>query len=264
MSPISYPKGTTNADVISDIGGNAKGKTILITGVSPGTLGAALAISLAPLSPAQLILFSRKEENLIAVRDEVVKTSTALSEEGRIVLVTCDLSSQESVRRAVVDKVLGHKNVAQIDVVVNSASPMLIPFEKVAEGVEMHWAVNQVGPFALFNLLLYGAMLKKGSRVLNLTSGGYISAAPLEKEETGWEACKWEKVSSRVLGLDKRRVTTDEGTRVYRMIGGKRMLWQSVPISPFLVLSTTSLEVIMVSFQLLQCRAPTRLILDDI
>lgn len=205
MSPISYPKGTTNADVISHLGANAKGKTILITGVSPGSLGAALAISLAPLSPAQLILFSRKEENLVAVKDEVVNTSPELSGGGRIVLVGCDLSSQTSVRRAVVDNVLRNEEVSKIDVVVNSASPMLIPFEKSVEGVEMHWAVNQVGPFALFNLLLYGGRLKKGSRVLNLSSGGYIVAAPLEKEEMGWEACKWEGVSSHVLGLGEEK-----------------------------------------------------------
>ena len=201
MFPIRYPKGTTNADAISELGANAKGKTILITGVSPGSLGASLAISLAPLAPAQLILFSRKEENLVAGRDEIVKSSPESSNNGRIVLVACDLSSQDSVRRAVVDKVLGNKEVAKIDVVVNCASPMLMPFEKSVEGVEMHWAVNQVGPFALFNLLLNGGKLRRGCRVLNVTSGAYISAAPLEKERTGWQACNWKGVSSPVLGL---------------------------------------------------------------
>ena len=90
--------------------------------------------------------------------------------------VALDLSSQKSIRTAAQEVA---NLTAGIDIIINNAGIMASEkYRTTADGIEMQFGTNHVGPFLLTNLLM-PLLLKAstasndGARILNCSSNGY-------------------------------------------------------------------------------------------
>jgi hypothetical protein len=163
----SYTADTTGEEVASDCRSQIANKTIIVTGVSPGGLGAHFAITIAKYGPACLILCTRN----IAKAEETAREVAAVAPTVRSWPIELDLGSQKQIREAV-EKInsLGE----HIDVIVNNAGIMAAPYSKTVDGTESQFGINHIGHFLLTNLLLSNILAKSQPvRVVNVSSNGF-------------------------------------------------------------------------------------------
>ena len=113
------------------------GRTVVVTGANSG-LGAIAARELAGAG-ARVVL---------AVRDTKRGEAAAATMPGDTEVRALDLADLSSVR-AFADGWDG-----PLDVLINNAGVMAIPERRTADGFEMQFGTNHLGPFALTNLLL--------------------------------------------------------------------------------------------------------------
>ena len=113
------------------------GRTVVVTGANSG-LGAVAAGELARAG-AHVVL---------AVRDTRRGEAAAASMPGDTEVRALDLADLASVRA------FADEWDAPIDVLVNNAGVMALPERWTADGFEMQFGTNHLGPFALTNLLL--------------------------------------------------------------------------------------------------------------
>ncbi|KAL8825155.1 MAG: hypothetical protein Q9191_004583 [Dirinaria sp. TL-2023a] len=163
-STTSFDEKTEADEVVTAFSDSIKGKTILITGVSPNGLGEAFAKSVARHEPALLILTGRTVQKVEAV---VAQFSVQVPTR----MVKLDVASFTSIRTGVKEI----KSFAQhIDILVNNAGVMNVPERRLSEdGFEMHLAVNHLGPFLLTTGLMPLLTASQGSRIVNVGSNGY-------------------------------------------------------------------------------------------
>lgn len=133
-------------------------KTVLITGPTSG-IGKITALELAKRN-FNLIFLARNAQKAEALQKEIgTKTETSF--------VACDLSSLESVHRAV-EQIRQHHR--QIDVLVNNAGLMMDQEEYSPEGVEMTFATNHLGHFLLTNGITDLLAAGTNSRIVHVSS----------------------------------------------------------------------------------------------
>lgn len=132
-----------------------------MTGANRG-IGRATALGLARMG-ARVVMLARDAERGTRAREEVWRESGS----AEVSLVVCDLASLASVRRAAAEIAARH---AALHVLVNNAGVNLARRAVSADGYEMTFAVNHLGPFLLTSLLL--PLLRAGapSRIVNVTS----------------------------------------------------------------------------------------------
>lgn len=170
---MAYDQDTTGTQVAADFAFEIKGKTILITGASPGGLGSTFAEIIAKHSPAVIILTGRSPEK---VNTTVEAVTAATSSTVNVKALNLDLTSLISVRKAA-EEVNSWTDVGQIDVLVNNAGIMAQPFKLTEDGVESQFQANHLGHF-LFTNLIMGKLLKSDApRVVNVSSGGHRYSA---------------------------------------------------------------------------------------
>ncbi|RAH59905.1 short-chain dehydrogenase [Aspergillus piperis CBS 112811] len=127
-----------------------QGKTILITGVSPGSLGLATAEAFTSQLPTNLIISGRSTEKVQAAITHLESTYPATTYHALIM----DLSSQKSVRAAA-SQLLANTSIPTIDILINNAGVMSIPTRTLTEdGLETTFATNRIGHFLFTNLIL--------------------------------------------------------------------------------------------------------------
>jgi NAD(P)-dependent dehydrogenase (short-subunit alcohol dehydrogenase family) len=163
----------TASDLVAEYKPLIKGKTILTTGVTPGSIGAAFVEALAAASPSLLILAGRSTANLEKEAANVAQAAADASAgpvQTRNVVV--DLLSLSSVRKAA-DEVNSWDDVPQIDVVVNCAGIMGSPFKLTEDGYESQFAANHLSHFLLTNLLMDKILAAPAPRVINVASNGH-------------------------------------------------------------------------------------------
>lgn len=126
---------------------NISNKTILITGASPSSIAAQLAIALAPHNPKLIVLAGRSASKL----DETAKQikDAALGCPTRNLMV--DFGSLDSVRKAA-KEVNGYAE--NIDVSILSAGIMAPPYQKTEDGFESSFATNHLGHFLFVNSII--------------------------------------------------------------------------------------------------------------
>lgn len=112
------------------------GRRFVVTGASGG-LGAEISRVLAE-GGAHVVL---------AVRNLEKGSGTAGSIDGDVEVRRLDVADLASVRRFAED-------IGPVDVLINNAGVLALPFGLSPDGVEMHFATNHLGHFALTNLLL--------------------------------------------------------------------------------------------------------------
>ncbi len=154
-----------------------RGRTVLITGPTSG-LGRAATDSIAALG-ARIILAGRTETKLIAVRDELVQTHG----DDRFRTLVVDMASLASIRAAV-SRIL--ETEPRLDVVIDNAGALVQERQESPDGIELTFATDVVGPFALVSGLLPLLRRTGGARVVAVTSGGMYTQ-PLDLDDLGSE-----------------------------------------------------------------------------
>jgi len=139
------------------------GKVVLVTGASSG-LGLAAAEGFARLG-ATVWLVVRSRERGEQARLRIAERCG--NDDLHVGL--CDLSELESVRQFAEHF---RDQASRLDVLVNNAGVMTEAREVSADGIELTFATNVVGPFLLTNLLM--PLLEKSApaRIINVSSGG--------------------------------------------------------------------------------------------
>lgn len=116
------------------------GRTFLVTGASSG-VGLATTDALARAG-AHVVMAVRNQSK----GEEAAATITPANG-GSVEVGIVDIADLESVRAFAA-------TVGDIDVLINNAGVLAVPFALTPEGVETHFATNHLGHFALTNLLL--------------------------------------------------------------------------------------------------------------
>ncbi|MGA8846296.1 MAG: oxidoreductase [Nocardioides sp.] len=139
------------------------GRRFIVTGANSG-VGLETARALAAAG-AHVVL---------ACRDPARGAMAAQSIAGEVVVATLDLSDLASVRRFA-------DGVGECDVLINNAGIMGVPFSRSADGVELQFATNHLGHFALTNLMLP----RLTDRVVVVSSIAHRRAA-LDLDDLDW------------------------------------------------------------------------------
>jgi NAD(P)-dependent dehydrogenase (short-subunit alcohol dehydrogenase family) len=141
------------------------GKVVLVTGASSG-LGLAAAEGFARLG-ATVRLLARDER-----RGELARTQiTARTGNGDVHLDLCDLSDLDSVRQYA-QRLRDQTVRVRLDVLVNNAGALPHARTLSADGIELTFATNVIGPFLLTNLLVPLLAASDPGRIVNVSSGG--------------------------------------------------------------------------------------------
>jgi dehydrogenase/reductase SDR family protein 12 len=162
-----------------------EGKVVLVTGASSG-LGLAAAEGFAQLG-ATVWLVGRSRERGEQARAKIAERSGNGDVKGAV----CDLSRLESVR-----EFAGRfrDQPSRLDVLVNNAGVMTQERAISADGIELTFATNVVGPFLLTSLLIPLLERSAPARIINVSSGGMytqkIAVADLQSERGQFDGPK--------------------------------------------------------------------------
>ena len=165
---MASPAETTADEITQRLSSNIKGKIILTTGVSPGSLGAAFVETLAKTAQPKLLILAGRNVS------KVEATAKAISDLGTNVptrILQLDLASLQNVREAAA-VVNGYEE--PIDVLVNNAGVMACDYSTTVDGLENQFGTNHIGPWLFTNLIMDKVLSSpEGGRVVNVASDGY-------------------------------------------------------------------------------------------
>jgi NAD(P)-dependent dehydrogenase (short-subunit alcohol dehydrogenase family) len=155
-----------------------QGKICLVTGANSG-IGKATALGLAQLG-ATVVMVCRHRAKGEAAQNEI----RAKSGNNAVDLLLADLSSQQSIRQLVE---VFKQRYSQLHVLINNAGVFNMTRHETVDGLEMTFAVNQLAPFLLTNLLLDVLKASAPARIVNVSSAaheaGYIKLHDLQSEK---------------------------------------------------------------------------------
>ncbi|KAI2093565.1 hypothetical protein LOZ36_000107 [Ophidiomyces ophidiicola] len=166
--PPPYNSNTTTPELVSDYASLIKGKVILTTGVSSGSLGGFFVASIAAADPACLILAACDSKKLTRLATEITTTYPAV----KVRTLEIDLSSLTSVRAAAAE-LNGWDDLPAIDVLVNNAGIMAVEYQLSPEGFESQLATNHLGPFLFTNLIMEKIVAANHPRIVVVSSDGH-------------------------------------------------------------------------------------------
>lgn len=158
----------------SDLEVDLAGRVCLVTGANSG-LGFETARELARRG-GEVWLLCRDRERGQAAREQILREQP----EARLHLQRLDVSSLSMVR-----EFAEQFPRERVDVLVNNAGILPERRQKSAEGIELTWATNVLGPYLLTQLLLPRLRAASPSRVITVSSGGmYPTRLTLEDVES--------------------------------------------------------------------------------
>ena len=137
------------------------GRTILITGANAG-LGVGAATALAQAG-ARMLLACRNQQT----GAEALAKVRAAGPDADHRLIALDLADLASVRDAAAEVV---DTAGALDVLVNNAGVMAIPFARTRDGFEMQIGTNHLGHFTLTDGVLDALLRAPAPRVVTLAS----------------------------------------------------------------------------------------------
>lgn len=140
--------------------GEVRDKTVVVTGSTAG-IGLAVARSLVDLN-ARVVLVSRSADLLAAASAELAPGARHAP-----TWVQCDIGSMASVRTAATQLIDRHDS---IDVLVNNVGTLLHARQESADGHDLMWAVNVLGPLLLTELLFERLRSGQPGRVVEVSS----------------------------------------------------------------------------------------------
>ena len=160
-----YNAETTAEEVAASWTARIANKTVLVTGVTAGGLGAEFAIVVARHKPRLIILASRSK----AKADHTARDIAAVAPDVQTRFLELDLSSQVQIRKAAA-QVNAYRE--GIDVLVNNAGILSAPYRQTEDGVESLFGICHIGHFLFTNLIV--PKLNPNSRVVSVASDGYM------------------------------------------------------------------------------------------
>jgi dehydrogenase/reductase SDR family member 12 len=140
-----------------------EGKVVLVTGASAG-IGLAAAQAFTGLG-ATVWLAVRNRARGEDARARLLENSP----EAEVHVGVCDLSHLRSVHQFAQ---AFDAESPRLDVLVNNAGVLTQERELSADGIELTFATNVIGPFLLTNLLIPVLERSESARVINVSSGG--------------------------------------------------------------------------------------------
>jgi NAD(P)-dependent dehydrogenase (short-subunit alcohol dehydrogenase family) len=159
QQPADGQRHWTEAD-IPDL----SGRTALVTGANTG-LGLQTSRVLATRG-AHVILACRNLDKAGHAAGQIA----AATPEASTSVVRLDLTSQSRVRSAAEEI---RTRFPRVDLVINNAGVMDIPYQRTGDGFELTLATNHLGPFALTGLLL--DRLAAGARIVTVSSIAHLT-----------------------------------------------------------------------------------------
>lgn len=153
--------------------GALAGRSVLVTGASSG-IGEAASERLVRLG-ARVHMVARDPKRGAAARERVAER-LAISGNGaseRLELELCDLSDLDAVRSFAAEFAT---RTPRLDGLLHNAGVLPARREQSAQGHELAFATNVLGPFLLTNLLLETLRRGAPSRVVLVSSGGMYTA----------------------------------------------------------------------------------------
>ncbi|GKU00738.1 unnamed protein product [Fusarium langsethiae] len=226
MSPHSAS--TTVNELVNEYADIIKGKVILTTGVTLNSLGGIFIQETASKSPELLILAGRNASKLQELAEAVAKDHPNVKTRNLVV----DLSSLVSVRKAA-EEVNSWEDVPSIDVLVNNAGIMAVPYSKTVDGFESQLAICHLGHFLLTNLIMDKILASKSPRIVNISSVGH-SLGPVRFADphfmdgetyTDWSAYGQAKTANALFSVS-----------LAQKLGGRGL--QSYSLHPGMIMST--------------------------
>lgn len=163
-----YTTHTTADEIVADVAADIKGKIILVTGVTVGTLGYAFAESVAKAQPALLVIAGRSVEKLQTAADKLTAAASGV----KVKILQLDLGSLAAVRKSA-EQFNSWADVPHVDVLVNNAGLMATPYTLTADGHESQFGTNHLGHFLFTNLIINKILVAKSPRIVNITSDGH-------------------------------------------------------------------------------------------
>lgn len=162
---------------LSDYSGSHKGKVAIVTGANSG-LGYYTALGLAQKGCEVVMACRSMERGEIARKELLEKTP-----EAKVVLMQLDLADLNGVREfAMAYK----KQYDRLDLLMNNAGIMAIPYGKTKDGFEMQFGVNHLGHFVLTAELLSLLKASGPSRIVSVSSLAHKMGA-INYEDINWE-----------------------------------------------------------------------------
>jgi NAD(P)-dependent dehydrogenase (short-subunit alcohol dehydrogenase family) len=175
------------------------GRRVIVTGANSG-LGLVTARELARVGASVTL----------AVRNQDKGNAAAAQMTGDVTVAALDLQSLASIREFA-------SGVSAVDVLVNNAGIMAVPFAQTADGFESQIGTNHLGHFALTNLLLP----KITDRVVTVASLmhliGWINLKDLNwksRPYLAWPAYGQSKLANLLFTSALQRRLTDAGSPV--------------------------------------------------
>ncbi len=239
--------GWTEADI-----GDQSGRLVVITGANSG-IGLATARTLAA-HHAHVVLACRNPERAEAARRDIQEETPG----ARVSVIVLDLADLSTLRPAVDTLLERH---GRVDVLVNNAGLVSSSRRTTADGFELQFGTNHLGPFAL-TALLFGALGEQHpSRVVTISSIahrlGWASMDDLDGNGLyyGWDVYSRTKLANLLFAFELQRRLAGAGSRCVSLAAHPGLSetnfgdaspwplsWLSMFTSPLLSLVTQSAE----------------------
>ncbi|KNG83155.1 short-chain dehydrogenase [Aspergillus nomiae NRRL 13137] len=214
---------TRASDLVRHYGPNISGKTILITGVSPGSLGESFVKQVAVAQPAMFILAGRSIPKMQGLVDELNSTYPGI----KVKPLTLNLLSFSDVRKAA-ETVNTWSDVPHVDVLVNNAGIMAVPYKLTEDGFESQFQTNHLSHFLFTNLIMGKVLASPAPRVVLVSSGahraGHIRWSDYNFNEgktyQRWLAYGQSKTANALMGLSLAERLVSRGLVAFPMCPG--------------------------------------------
>jgi NAD(P)-dependent dehydrogenase (short-subunit alcohol dehydrogenase family) len=184
------------------------GKTVIVTGANSGIGYEASAV------------LARKGAKVIMACRSLEKGGTAVARiesqnpKGQLNLKQLDLADLKSVTRFANDFLAESE---RLDILINNAGVMAIPYQQTADGFEMQFGTNHLGHFALTGKLFSLLQKTPGSRVVTVSSYahmlGIIKFDDLNSENSyqKWMAYGQSKLANILFAYELQRRSSQNG-----------------------------------------------------
>jgi len=173
--PSGFGATTTTREVLGER--NLEGVTAIVTG---GYAGVGLETTRALAGAGATVIVPARTPD---------KAKAALAGIPRVELEAMDLAEPKTVD-AFADRFLASQRALQV--LINNAGVMGVPFSRDARGIEGHIATNHLGHFQLTARLWPALVQARGARVVSLTSAGHRRCA-FDFEDPNFERRAYDK-----------------------------------------------------------------------
>ncbi|KAI3332024.1 NAD(P)-binding protein [Xylariaceae sp. AK1471] len=165
----TYDRNTEGLDLVHKFADQIKGRIFLITGPTPGGIGAETARSLAAESPAMIILVGRSQVKAKSTIDAIKDVNKNV----KIKFIEAELTALKSVRAAA-QTILDDPEITKIDVTINNAGVMACPQMQSEDKLDYQLAINHLSHFVLTNKIMPKILAAgSGARIVSVCSSGH-------------------------------------------------------------------------------------------